>query len=55
MTGFCLLLVLTDDFHQLVFSFPKGKVWTDDHPGMKQDIISSSADQAADMRRIGIR
>ena len=32
-TVLCLLLVLTNDFHQLVFSFPKGKVWTDDHPG----------------------
>ena len=32
-TVLCLLLVLTNDFHQLVFSFPKGKVWTDDNLG----------------------
>lgn len=30
-TVLCLLLVLTNDFHQLVFSFPKGEVWTDDN------------------------
>lgn len=28
-TVLCLLLVLTNDFHQLVFSFPEGEVWTD--------------------------
>ena len=28
-TIFCLLLVATNDFHQLVFSFPTGEVWTD--------------------------
>ena len=27
----CLLLVLTNDLHQLVFSFPEGAVWTDDN------------------------
>ena len=30
-TVLCLLLVLTNDFHQLVFSFPEGEVWTDDN------------------------
>ena len=28
-TVLCLLLVLTNDLHQLVFSFPEGEVWTD--------------------------
>ena len=28
-TVLCLLLVLTNDFHQLVFSFPEGEIWTD--------------------------
>ena len=32
-TAFCLLLVLTNDFHQLVFSFPEGEVWTDINNG----------------------
>lgn len=32
-TVLCLLLVLTNDFHQLVFSFPKGEVWTDKNNG----------------------
>ena len=27
-TVLCLLLVLTNDLHQLVFSFPEGEVWT---------------------------
>lgn len=30
-TVLCLLLVLTNDLHQLVFSFPEGDVWTDDN------------------------
>ena len=30
-TVLCLLLVLTNDHHQLVFSFPEGEVWTDDN------------------------
>lgn len=30
-TVLCLLLVLTNDIHQLVFSFPEGEVWTDDN------------------------
>ena len=30
-TVICLLLVLTNDLHQLVFSFPEGEVWTDDN------------------------
>ena len=30
-TLLCLLLVLTNDLHQLVFSFPEGEVWTDDN------------------------
>lgn len=30
-TMFCLLLVLTNDFHQLVFAFPEGKEWTDNN------------------------
>ena len=30
-TILCLLLVLTNDLHQLVFSFPEGEVWTDDN------------------------
>lgn len=25
----CLILILTNDFHQMVFSFPAGEVWTD--------------------------
>lgn len=25
----CLLFILTNDFHQLIFSFPEGEVWTD--------------------------
>ena len=29
----CLLLVLTNDLHQLVFSFPEGEVWTDKNNG----------------------
>ena len=32
-TAFCLLLVLTNDLHQLVFSFPEGEVWTDINNG----------------------
>lgn len=28
-TALCLVLVLTNDWHQLVFSFPAGEVWTD--------------------------
>ena len=28
-TVLCLLLVVTNDFHQLVFSFPPGEIWTD--------------------------
>ena len=32
-TVLCLLLVLTNDLHQLVFSFPEGEVWTDDNNG----------------------
>lgn len=32
-TVLCLLLVLTNDFHQLIFSFPVGEVWTDDNKG----------------------
>ncbi|MGN1457529.1 MAG: histidine kinase N-terminal 7TM domain-containing protein [Acutalibacteraceae bacterium] len=28
-TMICLLLVLTNDFHQLAFSFPEGEVWSD--------------------------
>ena len=32
-TVFCLLLVLTNDLHQLVFSFPEGEVWTDSNNG----------------------
>ena len=32
-TAFCLLLVLTNDLHQLVFSFPEGEVWTDTNNG----------------------
>ena len=28
-TVLCLLLVLTNDFHHLVFSFPEGEIWTD--------------------------
>ena len=30
-TGLCLIFVLTNDFHQLVFSFPEGEVWTDNN------------------------
>ncbi|MGN0551258.1 MAG: histidine kinase N-terminal 7TM domain-containing protein [Acutalibacteraceae bacterium] len=30
-TVLCLLLVLTNDLHQLVFDFPEGKVWTDNN------------------------
>lgn len=30
-TVLCLLLVLTNDLHQLVFAFPEGKVWADDN------------------------
>lgn len=30
-TVLCLLLVLTNDLHQLVFAFPEGKVWTDNN------------------------
>ena len=30
-TALLLLLVLTNDFHQLVFSFPGGEVWSDLH------------------------
>lgn len=30
-TVLCLQLVLTNDLHQLVFSFPEGEVWTDDN------------------------
>ena len=32
-TVLCLLLVLTNDLHQLVFSFPEGEVWTDKNNG----------------------
>ncbi|MCF2652295.1 histidine kinase N-terminal 7TM domain-containing protein [Anaeromassilibacillus senegalensis] len=32
-TALCLLLVLTNDLHQLVFSFPEGEVWTDKNNG----------------------
>ena len=32
-TALCLLLVLTNDLHQLVFSFPEGEVWTDRNNG----------------------
>lgn len=32
-TAFCLLLVLTNDLHQLVFSFPEGEAWTDSNNG----------------------
>lgn len=32
-TVLCLLLVLTNDLHQLVFSFPEGEVWTDRNNG----------------------
>ena len=32
-TVLCLLLVLTNDLHQLVFSFPEGEVWTDINNG----------------------
>lgn len=32
-TMFCLLLVLTNDFHQLVFTFPTGEVWSDKNSG----------------------
>ena len=32
-TVLCLLPVLTNDLHQLVFSFPKGEVWTDKNNG----------------------
>lgn len=32
-TVLCLLLVLTNDLHQLVFSFPGGEVWTDKNNG----------------------
>lgn len=28
-TVLCLLSVLTNDFHQLIFTFPEGEVWTD--------------------------
>lgn len=30
-TVLCLLLVLTNDLHMLVFAFPEGKVWTDNN------------------------
>ena len=32
-TALCLLLVLTNDLHQFVFSFPEGEVWTDRNNG----------------------
>lgn len=32
-TVLCLLLVLTNDLHQLIFSFPEGEVWTDKNNG----------------------
>lgn len=32
-TVLCLLMVLTNDLHQLVFSFPEGEVWTDSNNG----------------------
>ena len=32
-TVLCLLLVLTNDLHQLVFAFPAGEVWTDKNNG----------------------
>ena len=32
-TVLCLLLVLTNDLHQLVFSFPEGEAWTDSNNG----------------------
>lgn len=28
-TVLCLLMVLTNDFHQLIFTFPSGEVWSD--------------------------
>ncbi|MDD6489512.1 MAG: histidine kinase N-terminal 7TM domain-containing protein [Clostridia bacterium] len=28
-TAVCILLVLTNDFHQLVFTFPDGEIWSD--------------------------
>ena len=30
-TVLCLLSVVTNDFHQLIFSFPEGEVWTNDN------------------------
>ena len=36
-TVLCLLLVLTNDLHQLVFSFPEGEVWTDDTVTLADD------------------
>lgn len=32
-TGLCLLLVLTNDLHRLVFTFPAGRVWSDANNG----------------------
>ena len=32
-TVLCLLAVVTNDLHRLVFSFPEGEVWTDDNRG----------------------
>ena len=32
-TVLCLLLVLTNDFHQRIFFFPEGEVWTDKNNG----------------------
>ena len=32
-TVLCLLLVLTNDLHQLVFTFPAGEVWSDKNNG----------------------
>ena len=32
-TLLCLLLVLTNDLHQFVFSFPRGEVWSDKNNG----------------------
>ncbi len=32
-TVLCLLAVLTNDFHQFIFTFPQGEVWTDKNNG----------------------
>ena len=41
-TLLCLLLVLTNDLHQLVFAFSEGKEWTDNNIIMPSGIISYS-------------